>query len=112
MLLEKMSVNVGETTVIYIELHDIETSNDELRYGDYKFDEHDVMYLWYGAPVDGSDMSGWVKSPFNGDYSAAIINTLRDNNRKTKNCIYRIMNNDINFDETKYLAIDMESDYE
>lgn len=108
-MLEKLSINVGESTTIYIEIYDINTPEEELRYGDCKWDNNDKMVIWYGKDSN-SEMSGWVDSPWNAsNYTGAILMMAASSRSDDESVIYRVMNNDINFDEQKYLAIDMET---
>lgn len=112
MLKEKLSVNVGNESVMYIEMYSLDTPDCDLKYGDCKYDDKSELLVWYGES-DESDMSGWVKSPWNsGNYSAALIETVAKAQESPDQLIYRIMNNDISFDETLYLANIVESNDE
>lgn len=106
MLIDKLSINVGETTTMYVELHDGTTPDEELKYGDCKW-EDGKMLIWYGLD-EGADMSGWVNSPWGANnYTGAILSMAANSKNNPVNVIYRIMNNDITFDEQKYNAIDV-----
>lgn len=104
MLVEKFTINVGESTAMYIEMHSEDTPDTELKYGDCKFDEDQKMLIWYGLP-DSSEMSGWVKSPWNAaNYTGAILNIAANSKNNPADIIWRVMNNDINFDESTYVT--------
>lgn len=101
MLVEEITVNVGESQTIYIQVHSSETPEDELRYGDVKFNADEAILLWYGN--DDTAMTGWCNPPWetNG-ISNAIIKNIRGNRKHESDCIYRILNNDPSFDEDEY----------
>ena len=102
MFLEKLTINVGENNPMYIEIHSKDTPEEELRYGDARF-EDEQMLLWYGA--DNPDATGWVNNPWNApNYTGAIISMAAAANTKAGDVIFRVMNNDITFDEKAYLA--------
>lgn len=106
MLVEKITVNVGENNPIYIELYDVNTPNDELKYGDCKYNENNEMEVWYGESESG--MSGWQVVPWSvTDATTVILGNIADkkSSEGTRNYIYRVMNNDIDFDEAKYTAL-------
>lgn len=112
MLKEKLSVNVGDASVMYIEMYSLDTPDCDLKYGDCKYDDASELLVWYGMS-DESDMSGWVKSPWSSsNYSAALIETVAKAQNSPDQLIYRIMNNDISFDETLYLATTVGTDDE
>lgn len=103
MIVEKFSINVGESTVIYIEMHSGDTPESELKYGDCKYDDAGKMLIWYGK--DNADMSGWVNSPWSAaNYTGAILNIAANSKNNPKDIIWRVMNNDIEFDESTYDA--------
>lgn len=107
MLIEKITVNVGEDNAIYVELHDIDTPEDELKYGDCRYNIDGETEVWYGANPNDA-MSGWQVTPWSSsNVTAFILNNTRNKKAETgdANLIYRVMNNDIEFDEDKYLAI-------
>lgn len=101
MIVEKFSINVGESTVIYIEMYSGDTAESDLKYGDCKFDDDGKMLIWYGT--DNPDMSGWVTSPWAAsNYTGILLNMAADSKNNPKDIIWRIMNNDIYFDESTY----------
>lgn len=103
MLKDKVTVNVGEDNAIYVEMHSLDTPVSELKYGDTKYDENGNMEVWYGE--DEGEMSGWVASPWNSsNYSAGLIQVIKNSNTTGEDLIYRILNNDITFNEEEYLA--------
>lgn len=111
MLLEKLSINVGESTVMYIEMFDGKTPETNLKYGDCRWDESGKMLIWYGR--DNTEMSGWVNSPWNeSNYTGAILHMAANSKNNPQDVIYRIMNNDIDFNEAAYVAKQVESDDE
>lgn len=104
MLLDTTVVNVGEDNAIYIELHSSDTPKSELRYGDVKYNEKQQMVVWYGD--DNPDFAGWQLSPFgNVGYSAVLLSQVSAKDLDSGNYpVYRVLNNDINFNEKEYLA--------
>ena len=99
MLIEKSTVNVGENTAIYVESYSPDTSVGDLKYGDTKWDDDKQMLLWHG------ESEGWIVDPFGGgSFSGAILNLLTANKESEPGTIWRIKNNDIDFNETAYLA--------
>lgn len=102
MLLDRLSLNVGENNVIYIELLSADTPIDELKYGDSRYDAEQNMLVWYGVSEDNP--TGWMKLTW-GDqnYTGALIEIAKNSNKQHSDVIYRIMNNDPYFNEQEYL---------
>lgn len=104
MLVEKITVNVGENNPIYIELHDADTPVSELKYGDCRFDKNGDAEIWYGEDPDAS-MSGWQLTEWAlRNVTGAILVNVKADKSPNDAFIYRIMNNDITFDEIAYTA--------
>ena len=105
MLIEKVTVNVGEDTAIYVELHDFETPISELKYGDCRYNQKGEAEVWYGHD-DDSNMSGWQVTPWaEKNVTGVIVAGINNEKSGTSNYIYRVMNNDINFNEAEYTSI-------
>lgn len=104
MLIEKMTVNVGEDTAIYVELHDINTPESELKYGDCKYNSKNEAEVWYGKD-EGASMQGWQVTPWaEKNVTGVILAGIHNDNTRSGEYIYRVMNNDIDFDEAAYVA--------
>lgn len=101
MLIEKITINVGESESLYIEIYSGDTPVADLKYGDVKFDKEDKLCLWYGS--DSTEMSGWCTPPWEtNSVSNAVIINVRENTKHGNDAIYRILNNDLSFDEEAY----------
>lgn len=113
MLVDKLTVNVGESVTMYIEMYDSNNTPESiLKYGDIKWDDNGKLVVWYGSDKS-SDMSGWVNPPWGAnDYSSGIVQMAANSKSNPKDVIYRIMNNDIDFNEEAYTAKVVESDNE
>jgi hypothetical protein len=112
MLIEKMTVNVGENNPIYIELHDMDTPVTELKYGDCRFDANGDAEIWYGEDENAS-MSGWQVTEWAlKNVTGAILLNVREGKTPNNQFIYRIMNNDIDFDEAAYTAMPVGDNHE
>lgn len=102
MLIEKLSINVGETTM-YVEMHSEDTPLTDLQYGDCKWDSDKRMLIWYGLPEEDSPMTGWVNSPWGAsNTTGAILHLAANSKNNPLDVIWRIKNNDITFDASTY----------
>lgn len=105
MLVDKISINVGDKTTIYIEMYSLDTPEAELQYGDCKYGIDKKMYVWYGESDDSETLNGWVHNEWSsGNYSSAIVDTVARANVQHTNVIYRIKNNDVSFNESEYVT--------
>lgn len=111
MLVEKITVNVGENP-IYVELHDADkTPVHELKYGDCRYNDKREPEIWYGE--DNSGLNGWVVTPWaQKNVTGVILAGVHSENGNSTKYIYRVMNNDIDFDEAAYTAIEVGGDNE
>lgn len=101
MLLEEITVNVGESTAIYVQIYSDATPEAELKYGDVTFNTTEDISLWYGN--DDTEMKGWCQPAWStNSVSNAIIKNIYDSKKYGSGTIYRILNNDPNFDEDNY----------
>ena len=101
MLVEKVTVNVGENQSLYIEIYSGDIPESDLKYGDVKFDSNQALMLWYGN--DSGPMSKWCNPPWEtNSVSNAVIMNIRNNKSHDNDCIYRILNNDLDFNEEEY----------
>lgn len=112
MLVEKVTVNVGENP-IYVEIHDVDkTPVSALKYGDCRYNEKQEPEVWYGND-DDSEMSGWVSTPWAArNVTGVILATVHNDKGNASRYFYRVMNNDIDFNEAAYLAKEVGSDHE
>lgn len=102
MLIDKVSVNVGEETTIHVEIYSPDITSDQLKYGDVRYIDG-KMEVWYGS--DNKDMSGWQSPPWGVvGYAAGIVTYINSSRQNMERCVYRILNSDPYFDEAAYTA--------
>lgn len=105
MLIEKLTVNYGKDAVLYLELYSLDTPTDELKFGDSTTTDTGEVLVWYGHDENPENISGWSSTKWNNlGISNAVVTHVISSRAPDNKFIYRVLNNDIYFDEEKYLS--------